>query len=195
MRARAYDRAVPPPSAARLASALLAALLLAGCARATATPPAPAAALITATPQIPGEPIASTANVSRAALPVAEFERADGTLARLPVEVPPPAEYSVGLSGRRALDERGMLFYYREAGRSAFWMKNTHFDLAIAFVAPGEQIVDIIEMRAEDTTIITPRADYQYAIEAPAGWYARQGVRIGDRARLTFPLPAYLTSG
>lgn len=134
--------------------------------------------------------------MARASLPVAEFERADGTLARLPIEVPPPSEYSIGLSGRRALsDERGMLFYYREMGRGAFWMKDTHFDIAIAFATSSGEIIDIVEMRAEDETNIKPKSDYQYAIEAPAGWYKQQGVKVGDHARLAFPLPAYLTSG
>jgi hypothetical protein len=175
---------------------LLATLLLASCARGAAAPSTSTAGTATPTPEIAGQPIASTAATARAALPVAEFERTDGTLARLPIEVPPPAEYSIGLSGRRTLaDERGMLFYYRQMGRGAFWMKDTHFDLAIAFMASNEQIVDIVEMRAEDTSIVTPRADYQYAIEAPAGWYKQQGIRIGDRARLAFPLPAYLTAG
>lgn len=173
---------------------LLATLLLASCARGGATPDPATTGTATPTPEIAGQPIASTATTARAALPVAEFERPDGTLARLPIEVPPPAEYSVGLSGRRALpDERGMLFYYQQVGRGAFWMKDTHFGLAIAFVAPGGQIVDIIEMHAENTSIVTPRADYQYSVEAPAGWYEQQGIRIGDRARLAFSLPAYLT--
>lgn len=175
---------------------LLATLLLASCARGSPAPPPGTTGTATPTPEIAGQPIASTAATARASLPVAEFERPDGTLARLPIEVPPPAEYSIGLSGRRALpDERGMLFYYQQVARRAFWMKDTHFDLAIAFVAPDGKIVDIIEMRAENTAIVTPRADYQYAVEAPAGWYTQQGIRIGDRAHLAFPLPAYLTGG
>src|SRR5207253_2714575 len=114
----------------------------------------------------------------------------------LPIEVPPPSEYQIGLSGRSSLgDERGMLFYYRQMNRQAFWMKDTHFDLAIAFVDSSERIVDIQEMQMESTAIVTPKADYQYAIEAPAGWYLQHRVGIGDSARLAFPLPSYLTAG
>ena len=86
-----------------------------------------------------------------------------------------------------------MLFYYPKMARGSFWMNNTHFDLAIAFVADGEGVVDIVEMQRESTAIVTPKADYRYSIEAPAGWYLSKGVRLGDRARLAFPLPAYLT--
>jgi uncharacterized membrane protein (UPF0127 family) len=147
---------------------------------------------VTPTPAIAGEPIASTANIPRSSLPVAEFLRDGTVIARLPIEVPPRTEYSVGLSGRRTLgDERGMLFYYEDKG-GAFWMQNTHYDLAIAFVASDERIVDIQEMQAESTTLVHSRAEYQYAIEAHSGWYLKNGVRIGDRAHLAFDLPPYL---
>ena len=149
---------------------------------------------ITPTPAIPGEPIAGTANIPRASLPVAEFSRGGNVTATLPIEVPPRDQYSIGLSGRRTLgDERGMLFHYADKGGS-FWMKNTHINLSIAFVARDETIVDIRDMEAESTTLVTPRADYQYAIEAPADWYLRHSIRIGDRARLAFPLPHYLAN-
>ncbi len=149
---------------------------------------------ITPTPAIPGESIASTANIPRASLPVAEFSRGGNVIATLPIEVPPRDQYSIGLSGRRTLgDERGMLFHYADKGGS-FWMKNTHINLSIAFVARDGTIVDIRDMEAESTTLVTPRADYQYAIEAPADWYLRHGIRIGDRAPLAFPLPYYLAN-
>jgi uncharacterized membrane protein (UPF0127 family) len=147
---------------------------------------------VTPTPAIAGEPIARTANIPRGSLPVAEFTRAGNLVARLPIEVPPRDEYSVGFSGRRTLgDERGMLFYYADKG-GAFWMFNTHYDLAIAFVAADETIVDIQEMQAESTMHVNARAEYKYAIEAPAGWYLKNGVRTGDRAKLAFSLPPYL---
>jgi uncharacterized membrane protein (UPF0127 family) len=142
-----------------------------------------------------GEPVASTAATPRNRLPVIEFVRHDGSLARLPVELPPPSEYHIGLSGRRSLDERGMLFYYREPGRGSFWMKDTHIDLAIAFVGPTHRIVELREMRAESTDLVTPTVDYQYAVEAPAGWYRANTVAVGDEVRFTFPLPRELTGG
>lgn len=145
---------------------------------------------VTPTPAIAGQPIASTANIPRALLPTVEFSRGATLLATLPIEVPPREEYSIGLSGRQALyEERGMLFHYAAMARGSFWMKDTHFDLAIAFVDNNETIVDIFEMQAESTTVMTPRADYRYAIEAPSNWYLQRGVRVGDRARLAFTLP------
>lgn len=133
--------------------------------------------------------------MARTALPIAEFSNADGLAIRLPIEVPPRTEYSIGLSGRRSIDERGMLFYFAQTERGPFWMKNTHIDLSIAFVTTDERIVDIREMRAESTDLVTPSAEYRYAIEAPAGWYAKNRVRVGDTARLNFPLPKELAGG
>lgn len=184
--------------------ALVVALALAGCGDNADAPDVDATAAIggvvlgtpaaSATVAIgSSEPVTSTASTPRSRLPVIEFVRADGTVARLPVEVPPPTEYSIGLSGRRQLDERGMLFYYRELGRGPFWMKNTHIDLAIAFVSAAHRIVELREMRAESTDLVTPGVDYQYAIEAPSGWYRANSVALGHEVRFTFPLPPELT--
>ncbi|RLT27740.1 MAG: DUF192 domain-containing protein [Chloroflexi bacterium] len=150
---------------------------------------------ITPTPAIKGEPIASTSSLSKSELPLVRFTRRDALVASLPIEVLPPDEFPVGFSGRPSIgDERGMLFWYQKMARGSFWMKNTHFDLAIAFVASDETIVDIVEMHRESTSIVTPKADYQYAIEAPAGWYLGHGIALGDHAHLAFPLPSYLTN-
>ncbi|MBM3139132.1 MAG: DUF192 domain-containing protein [Chloroflexi bacterium] len=136
------------------------------------------------------EPIASTAAIPTAQLPVVEFIRADGTTAKLPVEVPRRREYSIGLSGRRQLEGRGMLFYYpRGEGNVGFWMKNTHVDLSIAFLDTQGRIIEVSEMQAESLDIIRPSTPYEFGVEAPAGWYDRNRVRAGDRMRLTFDLP------
>lgn len=130
------------------------------------------------------EPVASTASIPVERLPVAEFVPANGEPARLPIEVLPAGEFTIGLSGRRTLGERGMLFDYGVPGQEgAFWMKNTHIDLDIAFIDEALRIVSIRTMRAESEEFVHSSAPYQSAIEAPAGWYAAHGVREGDRVR------------
>ena len=136
------------------------------------------------------EPTASTRATARDDLPLIEFVRADGTMVRLPLEVPPPSEYFIGLSGRRAIDERGMLFHYPSGDlRVSFWMKDTHFDLAIAFVSADLRIVEIRAMVAESLEIIRPEAVHQYVVESPAGWYAEHGIAVGDGVRFLFEIP------
>ena len=143
-----------------------------------------------ATSSVPAEPTASTGATPREQLPIVEFIRRDGLVVRLPTEVPPPSEYGIGLSGRRTLEERGMLFYMADPpNASPFWMKNTHINLSIAFVSTDMVVLDIREMQAESESLVHPGRPYQYAIEAPSGWYAARGVQAGDRMRLTFELP------
>lgn len=165
--------ATPPPAASPTSSA---------------TP----AATITATASPPVEPTASTGALARSELPVAEFVSADGVAVSLPVEVVPRSEFSIGLSGRYALDERGMLFSYAEPRRTGFWMKNTHIDLAIAFIGEDGRINELREMTAESEVIIRPADDFVTAIEAPAGWYRQHGIAPGDRLRLAFELSDWL---
>ena len=152
---------------------------------ATATPdPTPTA---TAPPV---EPTATTGALSLEELPLIEFVRSDGTVVAFPVEVPPRTEYGIGLSGRYELSERGMLFHYPDAGTArGFYMRNTHIDLDIAFLGADFVIQEIFRMDAESLEIRRPAEPYQYAVEAPAGWYAANGVAMGDMARFTFTLP------
>ena len=117
----------------------------------------------------------------------------DGARYELPLEVPPRAEYSVGLSGRYHLEGRGMLFWYTELVRRPFWMKDTHIDLSIAFVDDDGVIVEILDMEAESEEFRVAAYFYRYAIEAPPGWYAERGLAAGDTAILDFAIPESLT--
>jgi uncharacterized membrane protein (UPF0127 family) len=162
-----------------------------GCASlpASSATPAVSAGTRVATP----EPTATTGSLPRADLPIVEFVRASGGSVCLPTEVLPRKEFTIGLSGRYELDERGMLFHFGASGRGSFWMKNTHVDLSIAFVGVDSRVVEIREMKAESLDYVTPGADYVYAIEAQPGWYARNGITVGDEvrfdARVTAQLP------
>ena len=156
------------------------------------TPTAPPAATSTVAPGLlpPVEPTASTGGLPREELPLIEFVRGDGSTVALPAEVPPRSEYGIGLSGRYELDERGMLFHYADDERArGFYMRNTHVDLDIAFVRADFVVIAIRTMQAELLDIVRPEQGFQYAVEAPAGWYAAHGIAVGDRIRLLFELP------
>lgn len=187
------------PLTVALLVALLAALLFAACGGAADAPPpaatAPPAATSTASPTATAEArpnddvVASTASIALADLDVVEFTNSAGQVATLRIEVPPRREYSIGLSGRYALGDRGMLFHYSEERQGAFWMKNTHINLAIAFIDAQFRIVEIREMVADSLDLVTPASPYRYAVEAASGWYAERGIEAGDRARFRFELP------
>ena len=163
------------------------------------TPTAPPVATATVAPSVaptasgtapPLEPTASTEVLPREELPLIEFRRGDGSTVTLPTEVPPRSDYGIGLSGRYELDERGMLFYYADDERArGFYMRNTHVDLDIAFAGADFVVIAIRTMQAESLDIVRPEQGFQYAVEAPAGWYAAHGIAAGDRMRLLFELP------
>jgi uncharacterized membrane protein (UPF0127 family) len=190
-------------------------LLVAGCGGGTsndapmtvvATPATEAASIAPAPtsaspPATSNEPVASTASTPVEALGVVEFVAAGALPGSLPLEVPPPDEYTIGLSGRYELGERGMLFDYGEPTHEGpFWMKNTHVDLDIAFVArhgDGDRdgrIVTIRQMQAESLDLVYSEAPYQWAIEAPLGWYAARGIEVGAEAHFLFDTPSALAS-
>ena len=139
---------------------------------------------------LPVEPTATTGAIAVEELPVIEFVRGDGSSVSLRVEVPPLSEYSVGLSGRYELGERGMLFHYPDDSRARpFWMRNTHIDLDIAFVGADFVIIDIQRMTADTDDLHRPDRGYMYAVEAHAGWYEANGIAVGDVMWLRFELP------
>ncbi len=138
----------------------------------------------------PVEPTATTGALAIEELPVIEFVRGNGSSVALPVEVPPRSEYSIGLSGRYELAERGMLFHYPDAERARpFWMRNTHVDLDIAFAGADFVIIDIRRMTADTDDFHRPDRGYMYAVEAPAGWYEANSIAVGDVMWLRFELP------
>ena len=137
---------------------------------------------------MPSESVASTYFVATEDLPVVRFAPSS---AELPVEVPPRSEYSVGLSGRHELSGRGMVFVFTgEAMRPGFWMLNTHVDLDIAFVDEAGRILHITTMLADTQDVHHPGQDYEVAIEAPAGWFAVNGIEVGHMVEYGFDITA-----
>jgi uncharacterized membrane protein (UPF0127 family) len=82
-------------------------------------------------------------------------------------------------------EDEGMTFLYRDDTRMSFWMKGTLLDLDIAFVAADGTILEIRTMQAGDTNTtssVSERA--RFAVEMAAGWFARRGVKAGDKVDL-----------
>lgn len=175
---------------------------------ATTQPPPGTATAMTPVAALPVEPVpttarsddgavvASTAAIPTDELPVVRFFTAGGVAVDLPVEVPPRSEYHIGLSGRRSLEGRGMLFYYAgESGGPGFWMRGTYVDLDIAFVAGDGSIIVIKQMRAETEEVHHPGWPYLAGIEAPIGWYEAHGIAAGGRVEFLFDPEALLAGG
>jgi uncharacterized protein len=90
-------------------------------------------------------------------------------------------ERSKGLMYRKKLpDGEGMLFVFERDEVLSFWMKNTYIPLSIAFIASDGRIIDIIDMYPHDENSVMSSRSVRYALEVPAGWFLRAGVRTGD---------------
>lgn len=190
----AGDGDSPPtasPSASATAASPSAAASATGTGTGTATPTATGGTAepgASPTPAMPSEPVTSTYFIATEDLPVVRFAPSG---VELPVETPPRSEYSIGLSGRQELEGRGMLFVFTgDANRPGFWMLNTHIDLDIAFVDGAGRILHIATMRADTEEIHHPGEHYETAIEASAGWFAEQGIEVGDTVEYLFDLGA-----
>jgi uncharacterized membrane protein (UPF0127 family) len=98
-----------------------------------------------------------------------------------------PEEKGRGLSGRPVLKPgEGMLFVYDQPQRVGIWMKDMRFPLDIVWIREG-RIVQIEQQapplgQGGPETVYTATADL--VLEVRAGFTARQGIRVGDSARM-----------
>ncbi|MFZ5555531.1 MAG: DUF192 domain-containing protein [Pseudomonadota bacterium] len=95
-----------------------------------------------------------------------------------------PAERARGLMYRERLAaDAGMLFVYETPEIQHMWMKNTLIPLSVAFIDADGRIVGISDMAPMSEVIHGSAAPAQFALEANRGWFARHGVRPGDRVQ------------
>ena len=92
-----------------------------------------------------------------------------------------PDKRERGLGGREKIaEDRGMLF----SPAGSYWMKGCNFDLDLLYINKEAEVCDIQTMSAsDDQKVYEPRTVDEpiLAIEAPAGWCRRNGVKIGHK--------------
>jgi hypothetical protein len=100
------------------------------------------------------------------------------------------AGHMCGLAFRNGLPaDRGMLFAYAQEQIIGFWMKNTFIHLTIAFLDGDGRILEIHDMDPRDPgRRYISRLPARYALEVNQGWFADNGIEVGDR--IEFDLPA-----
>lgn len=92
-----------------------------------------------------------------------------------------PKERQAGLSFRKSLPkDHGMIFIFDHDDYLAFWMKDTYIDLDIAFVDAEGKIREIYRMQRLTYTVTHSKEKARYAIEMPAGWFAKHHVLRGS---------------
>lgn len=83
-------------------------------------------------------------------------------------------------------DGTGMLFVFQDNEVRAFWMANTYVPLDIAYMDPSYRIVDIVQMEPLVTDTYPSSAPAMFALEVRQGWFAEQGIGVGDQAEVVF---------
>jgi uncharacterized membrane protein (UPF0127 family) len=96
-----------------------------------------------------------------------------------------------GLMYRTSLDgDSGMIFVWQSPVLESFWMENTAIPLSIAWLGADGAVQEIQDMQPETLTYHTPVQPYLYAIEANIGFFAENGVTVGDRFHILLAKPA-----
>jgi uncharacterized membrane protein (UPF0127 family) len=95
-------------------------------------------------------------------------------------------EREQGLMFRTSLDpDSGMVFVWPSNVQESFWMENTFMPLTVAFLAPDGTILDLQDMAPQTEDLHAPPVPYRYAIEVNQGYFAANGVTVGDKVTLT----------
>ncbi len=97
-----------------------------------------------------------------------------------------PQEQATGYMFRKDIPEgTGMLFIFKNEQYLSFWMKNTPTPLSIAYIDSDGIIRDIFDMQPLSLETISSTTKARYALEVPQGWFAKQGIKPGDRLKIT----------
>ena len=94
-----------------------------------------------------------------------------------------PAEQQKGLMHRDSLDkDHGMLFLFDSPDKRGFWMRNTRIPLDIGYFDSSGQLIEIHKLFPYDETSVNSRSrKVLIAVETNRGWYAANGIQVGDR--------------
>ena len=97
-----------------------------------------------------------------------------------------PEDRGRGLMGRKQLgDSEGMLFIFETEDYHSFWMKNTLIPLSIAFADKDGRILRITDMKPLTLESHAPPKPVLYALEMKQGWFAANGIKVGDVIRFS----------
>ena len=93
-----------------------------------------------------------------------------------------PAQRQQGLMFRDSLGaDEGMLFVFETPQHLSFWMKNTKVPLSIAYLDADGAVLQVEDMEPYSESPIPSKDPCLFALEVNRGWFARNGIRVGDR--------------
>jgi hypothetical protein len=106
-----------------------------------------------------------------------------------------PKQKSEGLSlllPDEVASNQGMLFLYPYEEKLSFWMKNTYFDLDIAYIKSSGEISDIATMKKMKENVFSSSEKVRYVLELKAGSFKRVGLKVGDKISIPQKIKVFL---
>lgn len=110
------------------------------------------------------------------------IKKADKTEVSLVVEIAKtPKEREFGFMERKNIpDGTGMIFIFEKDQILSFWMKNTPHPLSIAYIDSNGKIRNLYDMTPFSLSPVVSTSSVRYALEVPQGWFAKEGINVGD---------------
>lgn len=110
------------------------------------------------------------------------IKKADKTEVSLIAEIAKtPKEREFGFMERKNIpDGTGMIFVFEKDQILSFWMKNTPHPLSIAYIDSNGKIRNLYDMTPFSLSPVVSTNSVRYALEVPQGWFAKEGITIGD---------------
>lgn len=100
-------------------------------------------------------------------------------------------EHEQGLMFRKKLNtNEGMLFIFPDEQTRSFWMKNTLIDLDIGYFNKQKVLIDIQQMKAENSVMQLHPPSYpskqpaMYALEMAKGWFKKNNFPVGTALKI-----------
>ena len=92
-------------------------------------------------------------------------------------------QLQLALMYRESLEnDHGMLFLFDRPDKRGFWMRNTRIPLDIGYFDSSGQLLEIHKLFPYDETAVNSRSrEVLIAVETNRGWYAANGIQVGDR--------------
>jgi uncharacterized protein len=94
-------------------------------------------------------------------------------------------EIETGMMFRTNIPETdAMLFDLRYPQQAGFWMKNCPESISVAYITADGVIQEIHHLEKEDTnTVFSARNDIVFALETKDGWFKRHHIGVGTLIR------------
>ena len=85
------------------------------------------------------------------------------------------------LSSDEVSFDEGMLFIYPYEEKLSFWMKDTFFDLDIAYIKSDGTVIDIFTMPNMTEKAFSSSKKVRYVLELRAGEFEKISLRVGEK--------------